>query len=1034
MRKTLIAVAAVLGLLIVAALAGPALYDWNQFKPLIAEKAREATGRELSIDGDISARILPSPALTVSGVRLSNAPGASAKNMAQLKSLSVGVAILPLLGGNIQVSGITLDEPVIELEALPGGGNWEMAPKGKDAAAKGAPEAGAAPAVRVDRLTVRNGRLTYRDAKAGTLEQVEKISAVFSAGSLQGPFSGRGDLVAKGFPVSFKFDTGAIQPGLPSTVTLGLGVAGGKVTAQFTGGLSELGKPISVGGRLKLESDNLAAALAESGGAVSPLLARRLSFETDIQASAAQAQAKDIRLSFGEIAGTGGITAALTGQPKIDATFQINAINLDKFLASGGAPTKPQGPSAPAAGAGAGPAGASKNGAGFAIPTGVNVRLDVAVAGITFGDAQIQNVKLQAALADGALSLTRAGFQAPGGTELALSGKLAAEKGNPLFTGRVDASVDNFRALAAALKIDLAQVPAERLRKLQLASNLRYDADSADLSGIDFKFDNSRLTGAASYKLNTARPTVGVDLALDRINVDYYLAAPAKPAAAGAPAKSAAGAAAGGNPLAALRAIDGDVRLRLGQATYGGKSIDDIDVDAALRSGILNVKRAAVGNFAGANASLAGKIDGAAERLGYDVKVAAAGKDVAQTARALGSDYRPAASNLGGFSFAATVQGDTTKARASAVKANVGPAAVEGDISVALDKARPQVVADLKASEIFVDLFLPASGPAASPLPAPSAPKPAAGGAARWSKERIDMDYLRALDADIGVAARGIQFANYNFKEPQLKLTLNDGVLEIKQLKGRLFNGAVDLKARVASGDAIAATVEYAITGADLKQAMMAALQMDRIASLANITGKFETRGASQLDLVRGLNGQTRLDARDGVVTGIDMKRLSDQMKNLNQVTDFLGLVGGALSGGQTRLAQASGTWIADKGVIRSNDTKAQLDSAEATVNGTIDLVNWQLDVVSRMRLTEHANAPQIGIDVRGSIDQPQRIVQTKELETYAVGRAGESILRKVLKQPAPATGATAPGAGQAQPAPTSPVDQLLKGIFKKKN
>jgi uncharacterized protein involved in outer membrane biogenesis len=496
--------------------------------------------------------------------------------------------------------------------------------------------------------------------------------------------------------------------------------------------------------------------------------------------------------------------------------------------------------------------------------------------------------------------------------------------------------------------------------------------------------------------------------------------------------------------LAGLRAIDGDIRLRLGQATYGGKAIDDIDVDVGLRSGILNVKRAAVGNYAGVNANVAGKIDGAAERLGYDLKLAAAAKDLAQTARALGSDYRPSASNLGGFNIAATLQGDTSKARLSALKATVGPAAMEGEIAIAFDKARPQVVAELKASEIFVDLFLPAPGPAAgpatSPLPAPTAAKPAAAapgsGSARWSKERVDVGYLRALDADIGISARGLQFAAYNFKEPQLKLTLNDGVLEVKQLKGRLFNGAVDLKARVAGGDSLAASVEYAITGADLKQAMLAALQMDRIAGLANITGKFETRGVSQLDLVRGLNGQTRLDARDGMVTGIDMKRLSDQMKRLNEITDFLGLVGGALSGGQTRLTQASGTWIADKGVLRSNDTKAQLEAAEATVNGAIDLVNWQLDVVSRMRLSEHANAPQVGVDVRGSLDQPQRVVQTKELEAFIVERAGSSILRRVLKQPAPTTGGTAPqpSTGQQQPAPASPVDQLLQGIFKKRN
>ena len=47
--------------------------DFNQYKGLIAEKVKEATGRNLSIAGDIETELPFTPSLSVSGVRFENA-------------------------------------------------------------------------------------------------------------------------------------------------------------------------------------------------------------------------------------------------------------------------------------------------------------------------------------------------------------------------------------------------------------------------------------------------------------------------------------------------------------------------------------------------------------------------------------------------------------------------------------------------------------------------------------------------------------------------------------------------------------------------------------------------------------------------------------------------------------------------------------------------------------------------------------------------------------------------------------------------
>ena len=55
-------------LVVAAALIGPGLIDWNAHKDLIAAEVRKATGRDLTIEGDIHLAVLPSPALSASRV------------------------------------------------------------------------------------------------------------------------------------------------------------------------------------------------------------------------------------------------------------------------------------------------------------------------------------------------------------------------------------------------------------------------------------------------------------------------------------------------------------------------------------------------------------------------------------------------------------------------------------------------------------------------------------------------------------------------------------------------------------------------------------------------------------------------------------------------------------------------------------------------------------------------------------------------------------------------------------------------------
>ncbi|MDP3243616.1 MAG: AsmA family protein, partial [Reyranella sp.] len=175
-KRLLIGGGGIVALLVVALVALPALIDVNSYKPLIVSQVKTATGRDLVIDGPISLSLLPTPTVSVTGVKFFNAPGSKNANMVEVKSVTVRPSLLALLGGSIEVSEVTLVEPKIVLEInAEGKPNWEFAPSVAEAKPAAAKPSSPRP-LSLGRLTIDNGTLIFSDSKAGLSVVAEKAN------------------------------------------------------------------------------------------------------------------------------------------------------------------------------------------------------------------------------------------------------------------------------------------------------------------------------------------------------------------------------------------------------------------------------------------------------------------------------------------------------------------------------------------------------------------------------------------------------------------------------------------------------------------------------------------------------------------------------------------------------------------------------------------------------------------------------------------------------------------------------------------
>ncbi|CAB1057803.1 hypothetical protein D1BOALGB6SA_2558 [Olavius sp. associated proteobacterium Delta 1] len=115
-KKVLITAALLIVVLIVALYAFLSIYDFNKFKPMIAKAVRDATGRELTIAGNIDFELGIRPTLVVEDVSLQNASWSSTPNLARVKRLEVQVAVLPIIMGKFDFAHLVLVEPAVIVE------------------------------------------------------------------------------------------------------------------------------------------------------------------------------------------------------------------------------------------------------------------------------------------------------------------------------------------------------------------------------------------------------------------------------------------------------------------------------------------------------------------------------------------------------------------------------------------------------------------------------------------------------------------------------------------------------------------------------------------------------------------------------------------------------------------------------------------------------------------------------------------------------------------------------------------------------
>jgi AsmA protein len=356
MQRLLIGLGSFLFLVVTALLVVPFFLPKDQIKQQVVQQIDNRFGWRVRLDGPVSLSLFPGFQLTAEDIGISGAAGADGIEFAKAKRMDFGLAWSGLLSGNVKVTGIALNEPLIyleknangatswaprrSLEVLTGEAEESSAPAGDSA--QSTPDSGADNAaadsgegylesIGVDSLQITNGELTYIDATADQNFVIQALNLSLTAPDLTGDVQLTSDFQFQDVPLE-----------VSGTLSNPLGLASGdQVPVDLA--LTSSENSITIKGTTGLEPVRAELAIAASGPSLKTLAALggqsldadpgAYQFDAQMRGSEAAVSVSDLHLVLGQLSLGGAADADLSGLvPEVSGRLVLKDGSISELL------------------------------------------------------------------------------------------------------------------------------------------------------------------------------------------------------------------------------------------------------------------------------------------------------------------------------------------------------------------------------------------------------------------------------------------------------------------------------------------------------------------------------------------------------------------------------------------------------------------------------------------------------------------------------------------------------------------------------
>lgn len=339
----------------------------------VIAQVKARTGRDLTVGGPVRLKVFPRFVLSAQDVSLSTAPNMTGEPLATIAELDLQLRLLPLLWRQIEIDGVTMRRPVIDLRTdAAGRRSWDFAaldqPRLIQYADAGAqPQPGDASAtlkdfvenasdpsnpspqskarllrlekLRLGDLRIEDGTIRSSDARTGVKREASAVAASVSFESLASPVLAKGRLTYLAQPLAFDFKLSSIKALVEDRAA--------KLEVSITGQPGEFSYDGTVTTRSAMELEGGINAKVPSLKALAAWLWQPLpeadgygplSVDGKIRTAENTVSLADVRIALDDHTATGLLALDVSGaRPRITANLRFSALDINRYLPDPGA-------------------------------------------------------------------------------------------------------------------------------------------------------------------------------------------------------------------------------------------------------------------------------------------------------------------------------------------------------------------------------------------------------------------------------------------------------------------------------------------------------------------------------------------------------------------------------------------------------------------------------------------------------------------------------------------------------------------------
>ncbi|MDP9836797.1 uncharacterized protein involved in outer membrane biogenesis [Neorhizobium huautlense] len=188
------------GLVVVAlftALFAPFFLDWSSFRTEFENQASRILGKKVTVHGNVDARILPFPSVTMHDVRIGRDTDGTPQ--VQAAEFSMDMELAPFMSGEARIFDMRIVRPKARIRVLPDGTlDWT----------RGSSPVIPARNVVLEDVHITDAEIEFIDEQTGRTRRLTAFNADMAAASLAGPWRADGTANLDGYDARFNFSSG----------------------------------------------------------------------------------------------------------------------------------------------------------------------------------------------------------------------------------------------------------------------------------------------------------------------------------------------------------------------------------------------------------------------------------------------------------------------------------------------------------------------------------------------------------------------------------------------------------------------------------------------------------------------------------------------------------------------------------------------------------------------------------------------------------------------------------------------------------